>query len=95
MPSKLTGMLSSGRPVVAGARPETELGQVVAQCGRLAVPDDAASFAAAIEDLASQPELRRELGRHARAWAEQNLARDSVLRQFESALHACIAQARR
>jgi len=95
MPSKLTGMLSSGRPVVAGARPETELGQVVAQCGRLAVPDDAASFAAAIEDLASQPELRRELGRHARAWAEQNLARDPVLRQFESALHACIAQARR
>ena len=33
MPSKLTGMLSSGRPVVAGARPETELGKVTAECG--------------------------------------------------------------
>ena len=95
MPSKLTGMLSSGRPVVAGARPDTELGQVVAQCGRLATPDDADSFAQAVEELAAQPELRQELGRRARDWAEQNLARDSVLRQFEQALRDCIAGARR
>jgi len=88
MPSKLTGMLSSGRPVVAGARPET-------QCGVLATPDDAASFAAAVEQLANQPALRQALGHRARAWAEQNLARDSVLRQFELALQACIAKARR
>lgn len=91
MPSKLTGMLSSGRPVVAGARPETELGQVVAQCGLLAVPDDAESFARCVEALAGQPARREELGRHARAWAEQNLARDSVLRQFEASLRECIA----
>lgn len=95
MPSKLTGMLSSGRPVVAGTRANTELGQVVAQCGRLAVPDDAQSFAQAVEELAGQPGLRHELGQRARAWAEQNLARDSVLRQFEMALRECIASAHR
>jgi colanic acid biosynthesis glycosyl transferase WcaI len=94
MPSKLTGMLSSGRPVIAGARPDTELGQVVAHCGKLAVPDDAASFAAAVESLAAQPDLRQALGLRARAWAEEKLARDAVLRQFEQALQACIATRR-
>ena len=95
MPSKLTGMLSSGRPVVAGARPDTELGQVVAHCGKLAVPDDAASFAAAVQSLAAQPDLRQALGRRARAWAEEKLSRDAVLRHFEQALQACIASRRR
>jgi colanic acid biosynthesis glycosyl transferase WcaI len=87
-------MLSSGRPVIAGARPDTELGQVVAHCGKLAVPDDAASFAAAVESLAAQPDLRQALGLRARAWAEEKLARDAVLRQFEQALQACIATRR-
>ena len=62
MPSKLTGMLSSGRPVVAGARPETELGQVVAQCGIAVAPDDASAFAAAVAALAAQPDLRARTG---------------------------------
>ncbi|MBO9650008.1 MAG: glycosyltransferase WbuB [Variovorax sp.] len=95
MPSKLTGMLSSGRPVVAGARPETELGQVTAKCGIAVPPDDPKSFADAVLSLASQPERRRELGILARAYAEENFDRDAVLRQFERDLKACVADARR
>jgi colanic acid biosynthesis glycosyl transferase WcaI len=95
MPSKLTGMLSSGRPVIAGARPETELGQVVAQCGQVVTPDSAQSFSTAIESLADQPELRAQLGRRARAWAEEHMTRDGILRQFESALKACIGTAQK
>ncbi|HYP84726.1 MAG TPA: glycosyltransferase WbuB [Variovorax sp.] len=94
MPSKLTGMLSSGRPVVAGARPETELGHVVAQCGLLAIPQDADSFAAAVRTLAAAPDLRRELGLRARTIAEETLARDSVLHRLEADLHACMAAPR-
>ncbi len=90
MPSKLTGMLSSGRPVVAGARPETELGQVAGQCGIAVAPDDATAFAAAVVSLATQPELRRELGIRARAFAEQRFDRDAVLAQFERDLQACV-----
>lgn len=90
MPSKLTGMLSSGRPVVAGARPETELGQVAAQCGIAVPPDNAKDFAEAIVSLASQPELRRELGRRARVFAEQRFDRDAVLGQFERDLLTCV-----
>ena len=92
MPSKLTGMLSSGRPVVAGARPETELGKVMAECGIAVAPDDAKAFAEAVLALASQPERRRELGLKARAVAEARFDRDAVLAQFERDLLACVAR---
>ncbi|VTU27438.1 putative glycosyl transferase [Variovorax sp. SRS16] len=91
MPSKLTGMLSSGRPVVAGARPETELGQVAAECGIAVAPDDAQAFADAVVSLASNAERRRELGIRARAYAEQRFDRNAVLAQFERDLEACLA----
>jgi colanic acid biosynthesis glycosyl transferase WcaI len=92
MPSKLTGMLSSGRPVVAGARAETELGKVVSECGVAVPPDDAKAFAAAVVALTLQPELRRELGRRSRAYAEARFDRDAVLAQFERDLQACVAR---
>ncbi|MDM0018624.1 glycosyltransferase WbuB [Variovorax saccharolyticus] len=88
MPSKLTGMLSSGRPVVAGARPETELGKVASQCGIAVAPDDARAFADAVLKLASDPALRRDLSLRARAFAEANFDRDAVLAQFERDLQA-------
>lgn len=92
MPSKLTGMLSSGRPVVAGARADTELGRVVSQCGRIVPPEDAASFASAVQFLAADAALRRSLGERARRFAEEHFARDAVLERFERDLEDCIAQ---
>lgn len=90
MPSKLTGMLSSGRAVIAMAQPGTELGDVVAQCGRIVPPEDAAALVQAIEALAADPALRDEMGRHARAHAENHMARDPVLGRFEAdALALC------
>ncbi len=91
MPSKLTGILSSGRPVVAGARPETELGKVAALCGIAVPPENPHAFAEAIASLAAQPVLRRQLGTRARAYAEEQFARDAVLSQFERELQACLA----
>lgn len=92
MPSKLTGMLSSGRPVLAGARADTELGKVVSECGRIVPPEDVASFAAALQGLAADAALRRALGVHARRFAEDHFARDAVLERFERDLEDCIAQ---
>jgi len=94
MPSKLTGMLSSGRPVVAGARAETELGRVSSECGIAVAPDDAKAFADAILSLAAAPERRRELGLRARAIAEQRFDRDAVLSQFERDLKNCVTEIR-
>lgn len=86
MPSKLTGMLASGRPVVATAHPGTEVARVIEGCGIAVLPEDSLVFARAIGDLAGNFDERERLGRAARVYAEENLARDAVLGDFESAL---------
>src|SRR5690606_21104647 len=45
LPSKLTNMLASGRPVVATASPGTELAQEVESCGIVTPPGDGRAFA--------------------------------------------------
>ncbi len=92
MPSKLTGMLSSGRPVLATAHPGTELAHVVTGRGRVVPPGDLPAFAQALAELAASPELRAELGAAARTYAEEHLARDRVLMAFEQALQSCISE---
>jgi colanic acid biosynthesis glycosyl transferase WcaI len=90
MPSKLTGMLSSGRPVLATAQPRTELAQVVAGRGVVVPPNDLSSFTAALNTLVETPALRTKLGLAARRYAEEHLARDRVLVDFERALRRCV-----
>ncbi|WP_317201184.1 glycosyltransferase WbuB [Janthinobacterium sp.] len=79
LPSKLTGMLASGRPVIATCRAESEIAAVVSDCGRIVPPEDGAALAAAILALADDAPSRARLGAQARSYAEQNLARDAVL----------------
>ena len=82
LPSKLTGMLSSGRPVVATCHAHTELAQVLAHCGIVARPGCIDSLAQAIEALADAPAQRQALGVHARAYAENSFAKDSILNRW-------------
>ena len=86
MPSKLTGMLASGRPVVATANPDTEVWQVVQKCGVTVSPGDAKSFADAILLLANDSDKRAKLGCAARQYAEQQFDHDVVLSCFEKEL---------
>ena len=79
LPSKLSGMLASGRPVIATCRAGTELDSVVSNCGVVVPPQDAVALAEAISKLASEPATRVELGRRARAFAEANFDRDVIL----------------
>ena len=79
MPSKLSGMLASGRPVIATCQTGTEIAAVVSQCGVVVPPEDSVAAAAAIRRLVEEPARRRELGRRARVWAEDNLERNAVL----------------
>ncbi len=89
MPSKLTGMLSSGRPVLATALPGTRLADVVlgpapdASLGLIVPPEDLPALRAAVARLASSPELRTRLGTNARAYALQHLSREQILLQLE------------
>ena len=73
MPSKLVGMLASGRPVIAAAMPGTEIASIVSNCGIVTEPECAEGFAAAIATLGADPELRSRFGAAGRSYAERVL----------------------
>ena len=90
MPSKLTGMLASGRPVVAGAAPGTELYRAVEGCGIAVPPGDAAAMADAVLALARDPQRRLALGAAARARALAEWDRDAILGAVERQMRVLV-----
>jgi colanic acid biosynthesis glycosyl transferase WcaI len=89
MPSKLTGILASGRPVIATADPGTQVARVVAgdtpgkACGLVVDAEDPTALHDAVERLVADSTLRRQLGTNARCYAVRHLGRQQVLEQFE------------
>jgi len=71
LPSKLTNMMASGRPVVATASAGTQVADLVRECGLVVAPGDAAALAEALSLLAQATDLRHALGVKARALAER------------------------
>ena len=90
MPSKLTGMLASARPVVATAHPGTDLATVVQTCGLVVLPEDAAALARAIQTLAADPALRESLGAAGYLYAQAHLDSEAVLGRFEADLREVV-----
>ncbi|HMA00062.1 MAG TPA: glycosyltransferase WbuB [Steroidobacteraceae bacterium] len=88
LPSKLSGMLASGRPVIAACRSGTEIDAVVSQCGMVVPPQDPAALGNAICKIADDPRVRLDLGRCARAYAESNFERETILRRIFGDLDA-------
>jgi colanic acid biosynthesis glycosyl transferase WcaI len=100
MPSKLTGMLSSGRPVIATADQDTQVARVVCgdatdkACGLVVAAEDPAALHAAVEHLVHNPTLRAQLGANARCYATRHLARQQVLEQLERDVYSLISPIR-
>jgi colanic acid biosynthesis glycosyl transferase WcaI len=92
MPSKLTGMMASGRPVIGTAAPGTQVAAALGHCGIAVPPLDNAALFSAVRKLADAPEQRRALGAAARAYAVEHLGRDRVLTRFETALRGAVAE---
>jgi colanic acid biosynthesis glycosyl transferase WcaI len=90
MPSKLSGMLASGRPVVAAAEPGSEIARVVLGCGLLVEPENAADFAQAMRALADDAEERLRLGVQARAHAESELGFDGLMARIDARLKSLV-----
>ncbi|PMS37169.1 colanic acid biosynthesis glycosyltransferase WcaI [Trinickia symbiotica] len=86
MPSKLAGMLASGRPIVAIAEEGTDVCTVASQCGVAVAPGDRDAFAAAIEALIDEPELASRCGMRGRQYAIANLDRRHVMERFVNSL---------
>lgn len=88
MPSKLGGMLASGRPVIAAVRADGAITAAIAGAGVVVPPGDAAALAAAITDLARDRPRRAALGQAARTVAEQDWDREAILTRFEEEVQA-------
>ncbi len=87
LPSKLSGMLASGRPVIATCQLETEIARVVSKCGLVVPPEDSNALAAAIEFLFEDDAARLQLGIQARHYAKESFDKNNVLERFVNQLH--------
>ena len=83
LPSKLTNMLASGRPVIATAGPDTALAKEIEGSGIITSPGDSAAFARAIETLLDAPEQRASYGKQARISAHANWNMDNIINKLE------------
>jgi colanic acid biosynthesis glycosyl transferase WcaI len=86
LPSKLSGMLASGRPIVATCRAGSEIADIVSACGIITTPGDPEALALAIRSLAADPAARFRMGQSARSQAVQSFCQDSTLHKFEREL---------
>jgi colanic acid biosynthesis glycosyl transferase WcaI len=91
LPSKLTNMLASGRPIIACADPGTGLAEEVGDSGLIVPPDDVAAFANGIVHLLDDATLRQQLGTFARIRAEQRWSKLSVVNKVEETLASLVA----
>jgi colanic acid biosynthesis glycosyl transferase WcaI len=82
MPSKLTAILASGRPVLACASEGTELAMAAAAGGRVVPPGDPDIFAETLRDMLRDRALCDSLGESGRHFAMSHLERRYVLGQL-------------
>lgn len=92
MPSKLTGMFASGKPVVATAHSSTQVAQVVKGRGVVVPPGDVAALANGILYLSNRPDECNQLGQAARAFAVANWSQKTILGQLEQALVSALLE---
>jgi glycosyltransferase involved in cell wall biosynthesis len=88
LPSKFYGILAAGRPVLAIGGPTFELGRLAeeAGCGQHIRLGDGAGLAAAISELAGDPESRLAIGGRARSLLEQRFTKAATMRAWQALL---------
>ena len=86
LPSKLTNILASGRPVVATADPGTGLYDEVEGCGLSVPPDDPQALAKTLASLIDDATLRSRLGENAKHRARERWDATAILGRLESDL---------
>jgi colanic acid biosynthesis glycosyl transferase WcaI len=86
MPSKLLGMMASGRPIVASARQGSDLSDIVSECGLVVPPGDSDGFADAVLKLMDDQELTQRLGQHARQLSIEKWDVSEILTSLERSL---------
>lgn len=91
LPSKLTNMLASGRPVVATAEEGTGVATEVEGCGILVEPGNLDAFSAAIKECIVDDKNREKFGKMARQKAIKVWDKSQILGGLERAMRELIA----
>jgi colanic acid biosynthesis glycosyl transferase WcaI len=86
MPSKLGGMLASGRATVATAHDGTELARVIDRAGMRTPPGDVDALTNAFKALSIDPKLRKRLGDLGRRYAVTHWRKQDILSSLEKTL---------
>jgi colanic acid biosynthesis glycosyl transferase WcaI len=92
LPSKVLGMLASGRPIVATVGAQSEIARLIEKSGLLVPPGDSAALSDAIRELAADVSQRSRMGAEARRIAAASLHSEVILRDFETELTARVAR---
>lgn len=93
VPSKLYGLMSAGKPIVANVPAESEVALVLDEekCGIHCAPNDSSALASAVIRYFENPELVNEHGRRSQTAAKQKYSIDVVAKMYDQVLSAVIA----
>jgi colanic acid biosynthesis glycosyl transferase WcaI len=86
LPSKLGGILASGKPMIVMAEPGTGLANEVGKGGVVVTPGDVKGLATAVRALANDPARSRSLGEEGRAIAVAKWDKMAILTGLEQVL---------
>jgi colanic acid biosynthesis glycosyl transferase WcaI len=87
-PSKVITLLAAARPVIASVGAGSEIARVITESGAglTVAPEDPDALADAVRQLRANPELRAQMGRAGRAYANAHWERGTVLKAVEKRL---------
>ena len=96
VPSKIFGILASGRPVIAGVDPGSDTDEMLgrAECGLVVPPEDALALAAAIRRLHGDRALAKRLGENGRRHVVDHHSQAATVSRYEAMLLDVIARGR-
>lgn len=92
LPSKLGGILATGRPVIVMANPDTGLAAEIAGAGLVIPPGDAQALATAVRTLANDSELHGILSKGGRAIALARWDKAAILNRLEATLATLVSR---
>lgn len=93
IPSKIFEFLAAGKPIVGSVRGEAA--EILEKAGQPVVPpEDAGAIAAAIENLASDPLRRAEIGSAGRSFVKQNFDRRALAARYRELMERAVSLVR-
>lgn len=96
VPSKILSIMASGRPVLAAMDLSGDAPRLIeeAECGVCVQAGDLQGFVAALRKLASDRQLRVQMGQRGRSYAVRHLSVDAAAARYEKLFERVVAESR-